>query len=123
MYDVFLHANANGYILEYDSRSSEAPPLLSYFKKHVLRSKVKVRDVTEEYDVWAAWGAPEDRSFETTRSWRHAVSGVIEPAWNPSEVWPWGTEEGIFHDRRGVGMGRRLLSRKSDSRTLEYALS
>ncbi|PPR06569.1 hypothetical protein CVT24_001750 [Panaeolus cyanescens] len=114
MYDIFLYANPNGYFLEYDSRSSEAPSLLSYFKKHVLRSKVKVRDVTEEYDVWSAWGAPEDSSFEMKRSWRHAASGVIEPVWNPSEVWPWGTEENIIYDRRGAGMGRRLLLRKGD---------
>ena len=36
-------------------------------QRHVLRSKVKLRDVTEEYDVWAAWGSEKERSRFTSR--------------------------------------------------------
>ncbi|TFK43598.1 hypothetical protein BDQ12DRAFT_596624 [Crucibulum laeve] len=95
LYDVFLYsADSNGkrgYLLEYDARPSEAPPLLSYIKRHVLRSKVKVRDVSGEYDVWAAWGAPGDRLWESKRNWDWARSGAVEPVWDTSEMWPWGT--------------------------------
>jgi len=117
MYDVFLYATTDGYFLEYDSRASEAPPLLSYLKRHVLRSKVKIRNVIEEYDIWAAWGSSEDRRRETRRQWDWARSGAIEPIWNVTQDWPWGTREGIIHDRRAVGMGSRFLVKKGTHRT------
>jgi len=117
MYDVFLYATTNGYFLEYDSRASDAPPLLSYLKRHVLRSKVKIQNVTEEYDIWAAWGSSEDSQWETKRQWDWARSGSIEPKWNETHVWPWGTQEGTIHDRRAVGMGSRLIVKKGTHRT------
>ncbi len=42
----------DGYIIEFDSRESEAPPLLQALKRFVLRSKVKIQDVSSEYDVF-----------------------------------------------------------------------
>ncbi|KAF8165407.1 hypothetical protein B0H34DRAFT_237704 [Crassisporium funariophilum] len=114
MYDIFLYATTTGYLLEYDSRASEATPLLSYLKRHVLRSKVKMRNVTEEYDLWAAWGSPKDHVWETKRHWNWAHSGAVEPVWNDTNEWQWGTAEGIINDRRAVGMGRRILVKKGD---------
>src|ERR1700728_4728943 len=43
LYDVFIYpyepvSGQNGYLIEYDSRPSEAPPLLSMLKRYVLRS-------------------------------------------------------------------------------------
>ncbi|KAJ3510300.1 hypothetical protein NLJ89_g4761 [Agrocybe chaxingu] len=114
MYDVFLYATNNGFLLEYDTTPSEAVSLASYFKRHVLRSKVKVRSATEEYDVWAAWGSAKDHEWETKRLWHWERSGAVEPVWNGTQSWPWGTEEGVILDRRAVGMGRRLLVRKGE---------
>jgi len=119
MYDAFLYdvPSGNGYLLEYDSRASslpDVPPLLSYLKRHVLRSKVKIREVSEEYDVWAFWGSENDHDFESPRRWISERSGAVEPDWNSETLWPWGTTKGIIHDRRGVGLGRRLLVRKGD---------
>ena len=116
MYDVFLYGTANGYLLEYDSRTAEAPSLLSYLKRHVLRSKVKFRDVTDEFDVWAAWGSSQDIVWQTKRQWSKARSGVVEPFWPESDPWPWGSQEHVIHDRRADGMGRRLLVKKSELR-------
>jgi folate-binding Fe-S cluster repair protein YgfZ len=118
MYDVFLYttttsAGQPGYLLEYDSRPSEAPPLLPMLKRHILRSKVKIRDVSEEYGVWAAWGSESVPEKPKSLSW--ARSGVVEPTWGGSE-WPWGTQNEALTDRRAAGMGRRLLTRKSDQR-------
>lgn len=120
MYDVFLYttitpAGLPGYLLEYDSRPSEAPSLLPMLKRHILRSKVKVRDVSEEVDVWAAWGS--DVVSETPKSWSWARSGVVEPTLESSE-WPWGTQNEALTDRRANGMGRRVLTRKGDKREL-----
>ncbi|KAF9484020.1 Aminomethyltransferase folate-binding domain-containing protein [Pholiota conissans] len=114
MYDIFLYATSNGYLLEFDTRESKATPLLSYFKRHVLRSKVKIRDATDEFDVWAVWGSENNRNWETERQWLRAQSGAIEPDWSQCEEWPWGTQENVIQDRRAVGMGRRLLVKKGD---------
>lgn len=116
LYDVFLYTTITptgqpGYLLEYDSRSSEAPPLLPMLQRHVLRSKVKVRDVSEEYGVWAAWGS--ESLPEIPRSWRQSRSGVIEPTWEGIK-WPWGTQNETLIDWRTPGMGQRLLVRKGD---------
>lgn len=121
LYDVFIYAHQTpagkqGYLIEYDSRQSEAPPLLPMLKKHVLRSKVKLRDVSDEYDVWAAWGSEKETKWETKRMWNFARSGAVEPVWDSEPVWPWGTEPGVLRDRRAVGMGHRLLVRKGDRR-------
>lgn len=120
MYDIFLYATNEGYFLEYDSRASEAPPLLSYLKRHVLRSKVKIRDVSDEFDVWSAWGSVMDREWESKREWLWGRSGAVEPVWTDSSNWPWGSLSHVIHDRRAVGMGRRLLVRKGDSRSSIY---
>ena len=67
LHDVFIWAHTTpagrqGYLLEYDAQPSEAPPMLPMLKRHVLRSKVKLQDVSEEYDVWAAWGDVRTRA-------------------------------------------------------------
>ena len=124
MHDVFLYPKPNakghdGYLIEYDARPSEAPSLLQTLKRFVLRSKVKIEDVSNQYDVWSVWGSERLKNMETVREWQRARSGVIEPVWDPSAEWPWknGSDErpAIF-DRRAVGMGSRVLVPKGDKR-------
>ncbi|KAL0949762.1 hypothetical protein HGRIS_009801 [Hohenbuehelia grisea] len=127
--DVFVYTTEDtttgktGYLLEYDSSLSKPyptaesgliPPLLSLLKQHVLRSKVKLRDVSEEYKVYATWGAEVDNAFEHLRPWHYAKSGVIEPMW-PKDRWPWGSEYEMILDRRSSGMGQRKLIKSSQS--------
>ncbi|KAH9844007.1 Aminomethyltransferase folate-binding domain-containing protein [Rhodofomes roseus] len=119
LYDTFVYSQLTasgkqGYLIEYDPRPSEAPPLLPTLKKYVLRSKVKIRDVSEEYDVWAAWGSESTKVWETQRRWLHASSGAIEPVWDSQDDWPWGSQPGLLRDRRAIGMGHRLLVKKGD---------
>ncbi|KAF9226504.1 Aminomethyltransferase folate-binding domain-containing protein, partial [Gyrodon lividus] len=115
LHDIFLYASASltapTYLIEHDPTPSKSQPLLSLLKRFVLRSKVRIRDVTEEWDLWAAWG--EGTGVEQ-RVWNWATSGAIEPVWRNSLDWPWGTEDGVILDRRAPGMGRRLLVRKGD---------
>ncbi|KAJ7638754.1 Aminomethyltransferase folate-binding domain-containing protein [Roridomyces roridus] len=111
LYDIFVYTRTGqpGYLIDYDSRPSEATPLLDLIKRYVLRARVKVRDASEEYDVWGAWG---DASGEPERQWKWAESsGIAEPVWTE---WPWGTQHESISDRRAPGMGRRLLVRKGD---------
>lgn len=117
LHDAFVHAHVTpegkkGYLIEYDARPSEAPPLLTMLKRYVLRARVKLRDVSEEYDVWAAWGSEREKAWEAQRQWEYSRSGAVEPVWN--EQAPWGTASGPLQDRRGVGMGARVLARKGD---------
>ncbi len=106
----------DGYIIEFDSRESEAPPLLQALKRFVLRSKVKIQDVSSEYDVWAIWGSEKEGGWEGPRQWNWARSGVVEPVWAEDDPWPWGSEELSIRDRRAVGMGNRVLVAKGDKR-------
>ncbi|KAG2369870.1 hypothetical protein BDR07DRAFT_1447263 [Suillus spraguei] len=118
LYEAFLYKSPTSslsstestYLIEYDPTPSEAPTLMSLLKRYVLRSKVRIRDVSEEWDVWAAWGSEEAKE---TREWNWARSGAVEPVWRTSE-WPWGTENGTILDRRAPGMGKRMLVRKGE---------
>lgn len=120
LYDAFVyrqpssHAAEEGYMIEFDSRPSSAPSLIELLKRYVLRSKVKVKDVSEQWDVWAAWGTetvPDDRK------WLWSRSGAVEPVWAP-DACPWGDSQDTFSilDRRAHGMGKRILVRKGDTR-------
>ncbi|KAG8218718.1 hypothetical protein J3R82DRAFT_4386 [Butyriboletus roseoflavus] len=115
LHDIFLFTSPASpsptYLIDHDSSPSESPSLLSLLKRFVLRSKVRIRDVTQEWDVWAAWGEyPQVQQ----RSWHWAASGAVEPVWRDAPASPWGTEHGVILDRRAPGMGRRLLVRKGD---------
>ena len=124
---VYSHPTSNGYILEYDSRppvvdadsesggkSQPIPPLIKYLKQFVLRTKVRVRDISDEYDIWASWGSEREASWETPRNWRWAErSNIPEQLWEEGDV-PWGKEPLLLRDRRGVGMGQRRLVSKGD---------
>ena len=128
-HDVFVYPKPNikghdGYFIEFDSRPSEAPPLLETLKRFILRSKVRIQDASDEYDVWSIWGSEDVKKKETRRKWAHARSGVIEPVWEPSREWPWtngADERPSLFDRRAVGMGTRVLVRKGDKRELKNA--
>ncbi|KAG6812316.1 hypothetical protein H0H92_003400 [Tricholoma furcatifolium] len=128
LYDVFLYTSTDSttgkrsYLLDYDPRPSEAPPLMSMLKRYVLRSKVKIRDVSEQYDVWAAWG--NSTIQEPSKHWAWARSEVVEPKWDQPE-WPWGTRDETILDRRAPGMGKRFLVRKGErpQETLDHELA
>ncbi|KII94791.1 hypothetical protein PLICRDRAFT_33599 [Plicaturopsis crispa FD-325 SS-3] len=117
LYDVFLYTRTEpdgkrSYLIEHDSR---APPLLPILKRYVLRKKVKVRDLSDEYNVWAAWGSEAEVAWEQVgREWQVARSGAIEPQWNAEAGWPWGEEDEALRDRRAPGMGKRMLVRAGD---------
>ena len=122
---VYNHPTSNGYILEYDPRppvvdadlesggnSTPIPPLIKYLKQFVLRTKVKVRDISDDYDIWASWGSEHEASWETPRDWRWAErSNIPEQLWEEGDV-PWGMEPLLLRDRRGVSMGQRRLVSK-----------
>lgn len=114
---MFVHAtrdakSQSAYLIEYDATAvADAPALLPMLKRHVLRSKVRLRDASDEYNVWAAWG--HHGKVSNSRQWARAPSGAIEPVWDSS---PWGSEGEPLVDQRAEGMGSRILVRNGDRR-------
>ncbi|EGO01973.1 hypothetical protein SERLA73DRAFT_151007 [Serpula lacrymans var. lacrymans S7.3] len=118
LHDVFLYTQPaplgkSAFLIEHDSSPSETPQLVTLLKRYVLRSKVKIRDVSEEYDVWAAWGSEAGDKVAKQFNW--APSGSAEPVLDlEAGKWPWGLDHGVIRDWRAVGMGRRMLVAKED---------
>jgi transferase CAF17, mitochondrial len=121
LYDLFVYSLKNdtpkesGYLIEHDSRSSAAPPLLDILKRYILRSKVKIRDVSSEWSVWVAWGNTSlDAGPE--RCWHWTPSQAVESNWKSTRS-PWATGCPLrIHDRRVDGMGLRELVRQGEKR-------
>ncbi|KAF8742250.1 Aminomethyltransferase folate-binding protein, partial [Rhizoctonia solani] len=126
LYDAFIYPYSSdgrpGYLIDYDNRSSEATPILSLLKRHVLRSKVRVRDVSDEWKVWSVWNnASQESSFPTTREWRAGRSGAMEPLYAENEYrLDAEYSQNIIgtRDLRAPGMGDRLLVRAGDKPNL-----
>ncbi|KAG8716102.1 ccr4 associated factor [Ceratobasidium sp. 423] len=121
LYDVFIYPHNSdgrpGYLIDYDSRPSEATPILSLLKRHVLRSKVRIRDASDEWKVWSIWDSTPQDSFSHTREWRAGRSGAMEPLYAEDEhrldvEYPQDTIG--TRDLRAPGMGDRLLVRTGD---------
>ena len=87
-------------------------------KRHLLRSKIRIRDVSAEYDVWAKWDPEQlkDGLEKENRKWDYHSTGVIEPVFEDQDTGLWGVQPGPFLDRRAVGLGQRLLVGKDSSR-------
>jgi transferase CAF17, mitochondrial len=88
----------------------------------VLRSKVKVKDVSDEWRVFAVWGgeaeAEDDRKREESfQEWTwNPRSNTIEPKWRDGKLLDNGIDDTVTKgigtgqwDRRVFGMGRRIL--------------
>ncbi|CAE7093006.1 unnamed protein product [Rhizoctonia solani] len=122
LYDVFIYPHTvegrPGYLIDYDNRPSDSTPILSLLKRHVLRSKVRIRDASDEWKVWGVWDSiPQEGSFPAIREWRTGRSGAVEPLYAEDEhrlghEYPQGTIG--TRDLRAPGMGDRLLVRAGD---------
>ncbi|CAG8515986.1 8751_t:CDS:2 [Funneliformis caledonium] len=61
MFDAFIHPKNSGtsfphptFLVECDSRI--LPEIIKHMKKYMLRSRVKINDVSSFYQVWNVWG-------------------------------------------------------------------
>jgi folate-binding Fe-S cluster repair protein YgfZ len=58
MFDAFIHPKNLGphptFLVECDSRI--IPGIIKHMKKYLLRSKVKITDVSSFYQIWNVWG-------------------------------------------------------------------
>jgi hypothetical protein len=90
-----------------------------------LRSKLKIRDVTEEYDTWSILDSPAGAEWNPEKIWKFGSGGAAEITWNmkgEESLARLGTgdgEIGSWDLRGGWGegsMGKRFLVRKGDKR-------
>lgn len=123
LYDVFIYPYASdgrpGFLIDFDSRASEATPLLLSLKRHVLRSKVRIRDVSEEWKVWGVWEDSTHDIGTRSREWRWGRSGAAEPLYLEGEHHLGSEYAGDVvgtKDLRAPGMGDRLLVRTGEKR-------
>jgi folate-binding Fe-S cluster repair protein YgfZ len=108
-----------------DSQDTEVKPLIKHLKKYVLRSKIKIRDVSEEYDSWSVVNTQEPSDWSPSSSWKLGSGGAGEITWNTNgeeaikQLRMSEQEVGSWDLRAGFGpgsMGRRLLVRRGDLR-------
>lgn len=85
----------------------------------MLRAKVGLKDVSDEFAPWAAWGHPAEaeRALGGERSWKWGNGETAQVGWEvePGE-WPATEEELGAWDARAPGMGWRGLVRAGATR-------
>lgn len=126
LFDVFIypHPPSSTFLIDYDSRAS--PGLIETVKKFVLRSKVSLKDVSEQWDVWAAWGHEKVNQEDGVRQWKWGTgesAGLVgwEKEQTPlpgtsGEIGEVGEGEVGGWDLRAPGMGWRGLVKKGQTR-------
>ncbi|ORY22973.1 hypothetical protein BCR39DRAFT_473589 [Naematelia encephala] len=68
------------YIITHESPLGHPAPLQNLLPPFKLRAKVKIRDVSEEWDAWAAWGVAGAKA--PNRVWRRGSGGAAESQWS-----------------------------------------
>jgi transferase CAF17, mitochondrial len=109
-----------GFYIDYDSRIPEGLPLESLLKRYILRSKVRIRDASQEFSVWAAWDPHLQHDSmvgndHQHREWTITSSHCATPVWPPDAQLQRGGPLRI-EDRRAIGMGSRFLVPKDHNR-------
>lgn len=121
LHDTFIypHPPTKSFLIDYPTPSVLSPPLRDHLRKFVLRSKVGIKDVSDQYDVWAAWGHPDELELELggKRKWKFGNGETAELNWEPEPL-RWEVSEGEVGgwDSRAPGMGWRGLVAKGDKR-------
>lgn len=86
-------------------------PLTQHMKRYILRSKVKVRDVSSDYSIWNIWGpgTANIRSAshkEPAHHEKHLAGSLIKKEGRISDI-------GCL-DPRVPGFGYRVVSRNTE---------
>ena len=137
LYDAFIYPTSlpndptQSYLIDYptplaeSSADAEVPLLAKHLKRYVLRSKVKLRDVTEEYDSWSILDSPTNANWTPEQTWKIGSGGAAEVTWamqgdqGTKNLGGREEEVGSWDLRGGAGsgsMGKRFLVRKGDKR-------
>lgn len=77
-----MKASTPTYYILHETPSDHPAPLDQILPPFKLRSRVKIRDVSPEWDVWAAWG--KGGGPDPLRTFRLGSGGAAEAQWS----WP-----------------------------------
>ncbi|EIW73166.1 mitochondrial protein [Tremella mesenterica] len=112
------------YLITHQSPSTHPHPLTTLLPPFKLRSRVRFRDVSSEWDVFSAWGSKEDmEGHKPLERWKFGSGGAAERGW----IWEGGVKDlglkegevGCWDLRAGWGsMGKRVLIPKGDKPSL-----
>lgn len=118
-----IDPKTNRYLVSHVPGPDHPAPLDKYLKPFRLRSKVRIRDVTAEWDVYAAWGGAGADTNAPAATWRYGNAGAAERLWTWSgEPAPLGLgekEQGCWDLRAGwgaAGLGRHVIVPKGEKR-------
>ncbi|WVR03195.1 hypothetical protein IAU60_000186 [Kwoniella sp. DSM 27419] len=73
------------YLVTHESPDDHPAPLHTLLPPFKLRAKVKIRDVTEEWDAYSAWGDADDvrgKGKQPIRTWKLGSGGAAESQWS-----------------------------------------
>ncbi|KIR31568.1 hypothetical protein I310_03621 [Cryptococcus deuterogattii CA1014] len=111
----------NSYLITHESPEDHPAPLTSLLPPFKLRSKVRIKDVTNQWDAWSAWGSDLQGGPHPIRTWKMGSGGASESHWD----WEGGIRDlGLRDDEAGCWdlragwprMGRQLLVPKGEKR-------
>lgn len=128
LHTVFIFLRSpDTYLISHDSPSTHPAPLQTLLPPFRLRSKVRIKDVSDQWDVYSTFnddlsdpsGADQNQSPLPQRTWKFGSGGASESQWS----WPNGVrdlglkddEVGCWDLRAGMGM-RQILVPKGDTR-------
>lgn len=109
------------YLIVHETPDDHPAPLLTTLPPFKLRSKVRIRDATPDWDVWSAWGADHGHPVPK-RSFKAGSGGAAEATWTWVEYRELGLAEGeagCWDLRAGFGpeaLGRHVLVPKGHTR-------
>lgn len=137
LHTVFcIPSKPNTYLISHESGADHPAPLAQLLPPFRLRAKIRIKDVSDEWDVWSAWGSEVDSSPPTS-TWRFGSGGAAERLWTwegkraalglaESEVGCWdlraGWGEGGMGRQVFVPKGQRRESRRGTETILTWAL-
>lgn len=109
------------YLVIHETPEDHPAPLLATLPPFKLRSKVKIRDATPDWDVWSVWGT-EHGQPSPARTFKLGSGGAAEATWTWQDYRSLGLAEGeigCWDLRAGFGsdaLGRQVLVPKGRSR-------
>ncbi|ODN89617.1 mitochondrial protein [Cryptococcus wingfieldii CBS 7118] len=124
LHPVFIFPRSpNSYLIAHESPPHHPAPLPALLPPFKLRSKVRIKDVSEQWDAWSAWQDTVPEGPSPLRTWKMGSGGAAESRWD----WQDGIrtvglseqEVGCWDLRAGWNsMGRQILVPKGQSPSL-----
>nr|ODN87071.1 mitochondrial protein [Cryptococcus depauperatus CBS 7841] len=124
LHTVFIFPRSDtSYLITHESQESHPEPLTKLLPPFKLRSKVRIKDVTDQWDAWSSWGSSLAQIDSPRRLWKIGSGGAAESHWE----WQQGVaqlnlaegEVGCWDLRAGWnGMSQQLLVPKGNRPSL-----